>query len=106
MKAGTAHKMVLNMISTAAMTRLGYVYGNLMVNVAPKNSKLLDRAIRILEQATGATRESAAKALKASGNKTPVALVMLAAGVNRPQAQAALKKANGHVRDAIAAAAK
>jgi N-acetylmuramic acid 6-phosphate etherase len=106
MKAGTAHKMVLNMISTAAMTRLGYVYGNLMVNVAPKNSKLLDRAIRILEQATGATRESAAKALKASGNKTPVALVMLAAGVNRPQAEAALKKANGHVRDAIAAAAK
>jgi N-acetylmuramic acid 6-phosphate etherase len=106
MKAGTAHKMVLNMISTAAMTRLGYVYGNLMVNVAPKNSKLLDRAIRILEQATGATRESAAKALKASGNKTPVALVMLAAGVNRPQAQAALKKANGHVREAIAAAAK
>ncbi|MGB8750497.1 MAG: N-acetylmuramic acid 6-phosphate etherase [Candidatus Sulfotelmatobacter sp.] len=104
MKAGTAHKMVLNMISTAAMTRLGYVYGNLMVNVAPKNSKLLDRAIRILEQATGATHDSAAKALKASGNKTPVALVMLAAGATRPQAQAALKKSNGHVREAIALA--
>ncbi|MGC2226177.1 MAG: N-acetylmuramic acid 6-phosphate etherase [Candidatus Sulfotelmatobacter sp.] len=104
MKAGTAHKMVLNIISTAAMTRLGYVYGNLMVNVAPKNSKLLDRAIRILEQATGATCESAAKALKASGNKTPVALVMLAAGATRPQAQAALKKAKGHVREAIALA--
>ena len=104
MKAGTAHKMVLNMISTAAMTRLGYVYGNLMVNVAPKNDKLLERAIRILEQATGATHDSAAKALKASGNKTPVALVMLAAGATRPQAQAALKKANGHVREAIALA--
>ena len=104
MKAGTAHKMVLNIISTAAMTRLGYVYGNLMVNVAPKNEKLLQRAIGILERATGATRESATQALKASGNKTPVALVMLAAGATRPQAQAALKKAKGHVREAIASA--
>jgi N-acetylmuramic acid 6-phosphate etherase len=104
MKAGTAHKMVLNMISTAAMTRLGYVYGNLMVNVAPKNEKLLQRAIGILEQATGATHESATQALKASGNKTPVALVMLAAGVNRAQAKSALKKAKANVRQAIALA--
>jgi N-acetylmuramic acid 6-phosphate etherase len=104
MKAGTAHKMVLNMISTAAMTRLGYVYGNLMVNVAPKNEKLLQRAIGILEQATGADHESATQALKASGNKTPVAVVMLAAGATRPQAQAALKRTNGHVRQAIAQA--
>ncbi len=104
MKAGTAHKMVLNMISTAAMTRLGYVYGNLMVNVAPKNEKLLQRAIGILEQATGANHESATKALKASGNRTPVAVVMLAAGVTRSQAVAALKKSKGHVRQAIASA--
>ena len=104
MKAGTAHKMVLNIISTAAMTRLGYVYCNLMVNVAPKNEKLLQRAIGILEQATGANHESATKALKASGNKTPVALVMLAAGATRSLAQAALKKAKGHVREAIALA--
>jgi N-acetylmuramic acid 6-phosphate etherase len=104
MKAGTAHKMVLNIISTGAMTRLGYVYGNLMVNVAPKNEKLLQRALGILERATGATHESATQALKASGNKTPVALVMLAAGVTRPQAQAALKKATGNVRQAIASA--
>jgi len=104
MKAGTAHKMVLNMISTAAMTRLGYVYGNLMVNVVPKNEKLLQRAIGILERATGANRESASQALKASGNRTPVALVMLAAGVNRAQAQAALKKSKDHVRQAIALA--
>src|SRR5580693_3208254 len=104
MKAGTAHKMVLNIISTAAMTRLGYVYGNLMVNVAPKNSKLLDRAVRILQQATGATRESATQALKASGNRTPVALVMLAAQVNRAEATSALKTAKGHVREAIALA--
>jgi N-acetylmuramic acid 6-phosphate etherase len=102
MKAGTAHKMVLNMISTAAMTRLGYVYGNLMVNVSPKNEKLLQRAIAILENATGANHESASRALKASGNRTPVALVMLAAGVSRAAALAALKKANSNVRHAIA----
>jgi N-acetylmuramic acid 6-phosphate etherase len=102
MKAGTAHKMVLNMISTAAMTRLGYVYGNLMVNVVPKNEKLMQRAVGILEQATGADHESARGALKVSGNRTPVALVMLAAGVGRAEAMAALKKAKGNVRKAIA----
>jgi N-acetylmuramic acid 6-phosphate etherase len=104
MKAGTAHKMVLNMISTAAMTRLGYVYGNLMVNVVPRNEKLLQRAVAILEQATGVDHESASRTLKASGNRTPVALVMLAAGVSRAQAVAALKKTKGNVRQAIAIA--
>jgi N-acetylmuramic acid 6-phosphate etherase len=101
MKAGTAHKMVLNMISTGAMTRLGYVYGNLMVNVWTKNEKLIQRAIRILEQATGADHDSASNALEASGNRTPVAVVMLAAGVTRTQAAAALKKTQGNVREAI-----
>ena len=101
MKAGTAHKMVLNMISTGAMTRLGYVYGNLMVNVAPRNEKLIGRAVAILERATGADHESAARSLKASGNRTPVALVMLAAKVNRSEAAEALKKSAGHVRRAI-----
>lgn len=104
MKAGTAHKMVLNMISTGAMARLGYVYGNLMVNVWTKNEKLTDRAVRIVEQATGKDHESAAVALKASGNRTPVAVVMLAAGVTRAQAAVALKKSKGHVRNAIAIA--
>lgn len=104
MKAGTAHKMVLNMISTGAMTRLGYVYGNLMVNVWTKNEKLVKRAIRIVEQATGADHEAASHALEASGNRTPVAVVMLAAGVTRSQAAAALKKSKGHVRQAIALA--
>ena len=106
MKAGTAHKMVLNMISTGAMTRLGYVYGNLMVNVWTKNEKLVQRAIRILEQATGADHEAASHALESSGYRTPVAVVMLAAGVNRSQAAAALKKSKGHVRHAIAFAQK
>lgn len=101
MKAGTAHKMVLNMISTGAMVRLGYVYGNLMVSVWTKNEKLVQRSIRIVEQATGADHEAAARALKASGNRTPVAVVMLAAGVTKSQAAAALKKTKGHVRQAI-----
>jgi N-acetylmuramic acid 6-phosphate etherase len=104
MKAGTAHKMVLNMISTAAMARLGYVYGNLMVNVVPKNEKLKRRAIAILEEASGSTHASATAALRASGNRTPVALVMLAATVSRAQAVAALKKSKGNVREAIAIA--
>ena len=101
MKAGTAHKMVLNMISTGAMVRLGYVYSNLMVNVWTKNEKLVQRAIRIVEQATGTEHETAARALKESGNRTPVAVVMLGAGINRAKAVAALKKSKGHVRQAI-----
>jgi N-acetylmuramic acid 6-phosphate etherase len=104
MKAGTAHKMVLNMISTGAMVRLGYVYGSLMVNVWTKNEKLLQRAVRIVEQATGKDHETAATALKDSGNRTPVAVVMLAAGVDRAKATAALRKSKGHVREAIAMA--
>ena len=63
MKAGTAHKMVLNMISTGAMARLGYVYGNLMVNVWTKNEKLVQRATRIVEQAIGLEHDAARKAL-------------------------------------------
>ena len=104
MKAGTAHKMVLNMISTGAMTRLGYVYGNLMVNVWTKNEKLVQRATRIVEQATATDHASAARALKDSGNRTPIAVVMLAAGVTRSKATAALKESKGHVREAIAIA--
>ena len=101
MKAATAHKMVLNMISTGAMTRLGYVFGNLMVNVAPKNEKLIARAVSILERATGADHAAASHSLKASGNRTPVALVMLAAGVNASQAGEAIRKSAGHIRRAI-----
>ncbi|MGA2414328.1 MAG: N-acetylmuramic acid 6-phosphate etherase [Candidatus Sulfotelmatobacter sp.] len=101
MKAGTAQKMVLNMISTGAMTRLGYVYGNLMVNVHPTNEKLVERAIGILERASGADHESARQVLEISGKRTPVALVMLAAGTTRAQAVAALKKAKGNVRQAV-----
>jgi len=106
MKAATAHKMVLNMISTGAMSRLGYVYGNLMVNVVPKNEKLAQRAIGILERASASDAATARRALETSGGRTPVALVMLAAGVNRNRAVAALKKSDGHVRRAINLAIK
>jgi N-acetylmuramic acid 6-phosphate etherase len=106
MKAATAHKMVLNMISTGAMSRLGFVYGNLMVNVVPKNEKLRQRAAAILERAAGVDQRAARRALGNSGNRTPVALVMLVAEVSRSRAVAALKDTGGHVRRAIALAGR
>jgi len=104
MKAGTAQKMVMNMLSSGAMTRLGLVYGNLMVNLNPKNSKLVERGVSILRRAAKVSRECAQQALKAAGNSVPVALVMLQAEVNRPEAEQALESTRGHVRKAIAAA--
>jgi N-acetylmuramic acid 6-phosphate etherase len=104
MKAGTAQKMVLNMLSSGAMTRLGYVYGNLMVHVTPRNSKLAARSVNILQQAADVSAEIAARALRVAGNSVPVALVMLQAEVDRREAERALKSAGGHVRRAIAAA--
>ena len=74
MKAGTATKLILNMISTAAMIRLGHVYGNLMVNVQPSNEKLRDRARRIIEQAAGVAPEEALRLLEASGNNIRAAI--------------------------------
>jgi N-acetylmuramic acid 6-phosphate etherase len=73
MKAGTAQKMVLNMISTATMIRLGHVYDNLMVNLQPKNQKLISRAVTIVSQITEAPREEAARALKDCGSVTAAA---------------------------------
>jgi N-acetylmuramic acid 6-phosphate etherase len=104
MKAGTAQKMVLNMLSTGAMTRLGRVYGNLMVNVHPKNEKLVERGITILQKATGATRVRAAEMLQSSGNKVPLAIVMFHAEVSHADAKRALRAAKNNVRAAIAGA--
>ena len=104
MKAGTAQKMILNMLTTGAMTRLGYVYGNLMVNLHLKNEKLAERGIGILEQAADLNRAEARKLLKSAQHSVPVALVMAKAAVNHAQASAALKKAAGHVRNAISRA--
>ncbi len=101
MKAGTMQKMVLNMITTGAFTRMGYVYSNLMVNLHLKNRKLTERGIGILQQLTGLDRESAVDALQAAGGSVPVALVVLEAGVPREEAEARLKKAKGNVRKAI-----
>jgi N-acetylmuramic acid 6-phosphate etherase len=101
MKAGSAQKMILNMLSTGAMTRLGYVYGNLMVNVHLTNKKLLERGITILQKAAGVDRQAAQAALKKAGNRVPVALVMLRAGVSRSEAANRLKSVHGNVRRAI-----
>lgn len=100
MKAGTAQKMVLNMLSTGAMVRLGYVYGNLMVNMHRNNSKLAERSVRILQYAVGRNR-NAKLMLKRAGNSVPVAIVMHEAKVARAQAKKALSAVNGNVRRAV-----
>jgi N-acetylmuramic acid 6-phosphate etherase len=101
MKAGTAQKMILNMLSSGTMIRLGYVYGNLMVNVKVKNEKLFERGLSILQNVAGIERKPAEQALKAAQNSVPVALVMLKTGTSRTQAASALKSSNGNVRKAI-----
>jgi N-acetylmuramic acid 6-phosphate etherase len=101
MKAGTAQKMILNMITTGAMTRLGYVYENLMVNVHMQNSKLVERGIRILMCACGIDRPTAVETIKSAGRSVPVALVMLKAKVDKPEAVRRLAKSDGNVRLAI-----
>jgi N-acetylmuramic acid 6-phosphate etherase len=101
MKAGTAQKMVLNMLTTGAMARLGYVYGNLMVNVHTKNEKLVQRGLGILEHAAAVDRPAAAQALKAARGQVAVALVMLKSGLKRGQAEKKLKAFKGNVRKAI-----
>lgn len=101
MKAGTAQKMILNMLTTGAMTRLGYVYGNLMVNVSPKNEKLVERAITILSKAADTDRERARDALNKSGKSVPLALIMLKTGTTLNQAKRLLKASGGNVKKAI-----
>jgi len=103
LKAGTAEKLVLNMITTGAMTRLGYVYGNLMVNVHLKNEKLTERGISIVQKATESTRDQAISALRAAHNQVAVAIVMLTANVSAKEAIRRLKKADGRLRTAIQA---
>lgn len=100
MKAGTSQKMVLNMLSTATMIRLGKTYQNLMVDMIPSNQKLRDRAVRILMKATSLPREKAEEALTLSGN-TKAALVMLMANCSADAAQKALLNHNGSARKAI-----
>ena len=101
MKAGSAQKMILNTITTGAMTRLGYVYENLMVNVHMQNSKLVERGIRILMRACDIDRAAAVETIKSAGRSVPVALVMLKAKVDKPEAVRRLAKSDGNVRLAI-----
>src|SRR6202043_2381120 len=89
LKAGTAQKMVLNMLSSGAMIRLGFVYGNLMVNLHLKNEKLIERGVGILQRAAGVGREEAVRTLKSAGNDVPTALVMLQAEVGQKEARRA-----------------
>jgi len=101
MKAGTAQKMVLNMLSTGAMTRMGFVYENLMVNVHLKNSKLAERGIRIVMQATGLDREATVKVLRKGGGSVPIAIVMSKTGVTRAEAEQRLRRSHGRIRAAL-----
>ncbi|MBN1641678.1 MAG: N-acetylmuramic acid 6-phosphate etherase [Anaerolineae bacterium] len=101
MKAGTAQKMVLNMLSTATMVRLGKVYGNLMVDVQPTNAKLRRRALQILQEAAGADAEAARAALDETGYQVKAALVTLLAGVDAEEARRRLARTEGDVRRAV-----
>ncbi len=101
MKSGTAQKLVLNMLSTATCARLGYVYGNLMVNVQPKNQKLVARACRIIAQAAGVSPEDAARLLVESGNCVRTAIVMGTAALSREEAERRLAASGGRVRQAL-----
>ncbi len=101
LKAGTAQKMVLNMLSTAAMVRLGHVYDNWMINVALTNKKLRRRGLRLLEEATGKSVSEAERAARQAGHDLRVALVMLKSGVNANEARQKLKQAGGDLRKAL-----
>jgi len=101
LKAGTAQKMICNMLTTGTMARLGYVYSNLMVNLHLKNRKLLERGIVIVQLLAHVDRETALTTLKTAGMSLPLALVMLMADTEKRDAEQRLRKAKGNVRKAI-----
>ena len=98
LKAGTAQKMVLNMLSTAAMVRLGHAYENLMIDLLDTNEKLSERSVRILAEASGKDLSAAKHALRQSGHNLRVALVMLKKKVDAPTAKRMLKTSTGNLR--------
>jgi len=98
MKAGTATKMVLNMVSTIAMVQVGKVYQNLMVDMNTRaNAKLVDRGTRMIQTITGVDRDEARALLESAGGRVKTALVMRARKIDRPAAEALLTDADGHV---------
>jgi N-acetylmuramic acid 6-phosphate etherase len=101
LRAGTATKLVLNMISTAVMVRLGHVYGNLMVNVQPTNQKLEDRARRIVAQAGGVDPERATVLFEEAGRSVRTAIVMAKRGVDRAEAERRLAQSHGRIAEAL-----
>jgi N-acetylmuramic acid 6-phosphate etherase len=101
LKAGTSQKMVLNMLSTAVMARLGHVYENLMIDVVITNEKVAERALRILAEASGKRVSAAEHALRAAGHNMRVALVMLKRGVGARQARKLIVGAGGDLRKAL-----
>jgi len=101
LKAGTAQKMVLNMLSTATMVRLGHAYENLMIDLTKTNRKLRDRAKRILVEATGKSVSEAEQALRKSDHNLRIALIMLKRGINADRARHALQAADGNLRCAL-----
>jgi N-acetylmuramic acid 6-phosphate etherase len=104
LNAGTVQKIVLNIISTASMVRLGKTFGSLMVDVKPSNTKLRERAVRIVTAITGASSEAARRALQDSGWRPKVASIVLAAGLDAEVAGDVLDQHDGRLRDALAAA--
>ncbi|HEX5424330.1 MAG TPA: N-acetylmuramic acid 6-phosphate etherase [Candidatus Acidoferrales bacterium] len=104
MKAGTAQKMVLNMLSTASMVRLGRVYGNRMICMEATNEKLRRRTARILEETAGVDASTAEHALRQTRHNLPLAFVMLKTGTTAAEAQQRLKESSGNVREAVAKA--
>jgi N-acetylmuramic acid 6-phosphate etherase len=103
LKSGTAQKLVLNMLTTASMIRIGKVYQNLMVDVNPSNRKLIARAARIVTQATGCSVAQAQDALERSGNDVKLAILMTVTGKDIAAARAALQDARGFLRSAMQA---
>jgi len=101
LKSGTAQKMVLNMISTISMVRLGKTFGNLMVDLQISNEKLQDRAVRIIEKATGATKIESTQALKASGHEVKVAILMLLLDIEPSAARERLEASSNRIREAL-----
>jgi len=106
MKSGTAQKLVLNMITTTAMIRMGKVYNNLMVDLVPVNSKLVKRSKNIIQTATGCDQPTAEEAFTASGNRPKVAIVMVLLGVPKEEADKLLEKGDGRIGIAVKNAKK
>lgn len=101
MKAGTAQKLVLNMLTTASMIHLGKVYRNLMVDLTPVNKKLVERSKRLVRQATGCSREEAEIAFQNSGSKPKIAILMVLLGIGKTEAENLISMGGGRISDAV-----